>query len=268
MSADTAKDRMTKVKLTREVRFSIAPGLLDEPNYNSWAGWPSAGVVAPYLVLRCTVSGPLDSNSSYVCNIKLIDDLVRKSIIRPICSSPEKFRTAESILGFAQAELNDKIPDHLGIDQVDIKTTPYLSHTWNCENPGMILVTQQFEFSASHRLHNPKLSDEENRSLFGKCNHPNGHGHNYVIDITWRKASESEIPLVSLEAKVKELIVDRLDHKNLNEDIDVFKKLNPTVENITQTIFDWLDGYFDDATLHRVRVYETPKTWAEVSAQS
>ena len=74
------------------------------------------------------------------------------------------------------------------------------------------------------------------------------------------------MPFTSLEefeATVKERVIDRLDHKHLNHDIEYFADINPTVENIAEAVFEWLDGCFGEATLERVRVYETPKTWAE-----
>jgi 6-pyruvoyltetrahydropterin/6-carboxytetrahydropterin synthase len=134
----------------------------------------------------------------------------------------------------------------------------------------MISLTQQFEFSAAHRLHCDRLSDEENRALFGKCNNPEGHGHNYVVEVTVDGGVDPNGQLVDLhafEAAVKRAVVDRLDHKHLNRDIEDFTKTNPTVENIAIAIWHWLDEEFKQSLggvrLTAVRVYETPKTWAE-----
>jgi 6-pyruvoyltetrahydropterin/6-carboxytetrahydropterin synthase len=71
--------------------------------------------------------------------------------------------------------------------------------------------------------------------------------------------------LGQFEETVKQRVIDQLDHKHLNLDVDYFSDLNPTVENIAAAVFEWLDGHFERATLERVRVYETPKTWAECS---
>ena len=129
----------------------------------------------------------------------------------------------------------------------------------------MVCLTQQFEFSAAHRLHCPELSDDENRKLFGKCNNPDGHGHNYVVEITIERDSAEQIDLPQFESTVKKLVIDRLDHKHLNKNVDYFSQINPSVENIAIAIWTWLDGQFDAATLSNVRVYETPKTWADYS---
>lgn len=133
----------------------------------------------------------------------------------------------------------------------------------------MILLTQQFEFSAAHRLHNPDLSDDQNRKLFGKCNNPHGHGHNYLVDITIGiddSAYGDSINLVSeLEATVRQHVIDRVDHRNLNVEIDEFASLNPTVENIAIVVWNWISNGRCPGILKNVRVYETPKTWADFS---
>ena len=131
----------------------------------------------------------------------------------------------------------------------------------------MVHLTQQFEFSASHRLHCDDFSEEQNRELFGKCNNPNGHGHNYVVEVTAARDINDQnrqvLSLSQFEATVKKLVVDRLDHKHLNQDVDYFQDVIPSVENITIAIWNWLIGQLGDAELKCVRVYETPKTWAE-----
>lgn len=135
----------------------------------------------------------------------------------------------------------------------------------------MIVLTRQYEFSAAHRLHNPQLSDAENRELFGKCNNPLGHGHNYVVEISILTGRDQ--PTLSggnsvtgaLDERVRLHVIDRLDHKNLNEEIGEFRQLNPTVENIALVIWNWLGELPLPGKLKNVRVYETPKTWADHS---
>ncbi len=129
----------------------------------------------------------------------------------------------------------------------------------------MITLTQQFEFSAAHRLHSARLSDDDNRRVFGKCNNPHGHGHNYILDVSLQ--TPEDYPLALMESTVKESVIDRLDHKHLNKDVELFRSLNPTVENIAVVIWELLEGRFGAATLTGVRLYETPKTWVDVSAE-
>lgn len=137
----------------------------------------------------------------------------------------------------------------------------------------MIQLTQQFEFSAAHRLHCDTLSDEENKALFGKCNNPSGHGHNYVVEVTLgreivdAKQVENTNGLIEFEKIVKAQVIDRLDHKHLNEDIEYFSNVNPSVENISVAIWNWLEEPISklaatDCQLVSVKVFETPKTSA------
>ena len=153
------------------------------------------------------------------------------------------------------------------ITRIQLATSPFLHFAINSAEPKMICLTQQFEFSASHRLHCGELSADENQNLFGKCNNPNGHGHNYVVEVTVARQiddrSDQVIHLGEFETKVKRLVVDRLDHKHLNEDVDYFNDVIPSVENIAIAIWNWLDGELGATSLECVRVYETPKTWAE-----
>jgi 6-pyruvoyltetrahydropterin/6-carboxytetrahydropterin synthase len=135
----------------------------------------------------------------------------------------------------------------------------------------MVGLTRSFEFSAAHRLGCPDLSDEENRRLFGKCSHPGGHGHNYVLEVTVRGTPSRETGLIvalsRLDAIVKARVVDAFDHKNLNVDCAEFAELNPTVENIARVIWRRLHGALDPVELAVVRVWETPKTCAEYSGE-
>ena len=134
----------------------------------------------------------------------------------------------------------------------------------------MVRLSQKFEFSASHRLHNPALSPEENRETFGKCNNPHGHGHNYEVQVTLSgipDESGSLIPVPRFEQIVAQTVIDRFDHRNLNVELPEFATLIPTVENIAMTIFRLLKPAFEaeQVTLAAVTVWETPKTWCEYS---
>src|SRR4030042_2438983 len=100
----------------------------------------------------------------------------------------------------------------------------------------MIYITRREVFSASHRLYNEKLSDEENEKIFGKCSNPNGHGHNYTLEVV--VAGEVDpltgyvIDLSKLKKIIKENVTHKLDHKNLNVDVDFLKDILPSPENI------------------------------------
>ncbi|MDW8262791.1 MAG: 6-carboxytetrahydropterin synthase, partial [Phycisphaerales bacterium] len=136
------------------------------------------------------------------------------------------------------------------------------------EQPMFTRLSQKFEFSASHRLHNPSLSDEENRRIFGKCNNPLGHGHNYELQVTIRgRADGSDLiaGLPELESIVHESVIARFDHRNLNLEVPEFAQRIPSVENIARVIYEILQPRFSAAgrELASVTVWETPKTWCE-----
>ena len=132
----------------------------------------------------------------------------------------------------------------------------------------MIRLSEKFEFSATHRLHNPAVSEEENRRIFGKCNNPHGHGHNYELQVTLRGEPDAGgllIDIPQFERIVASTVIARFDHKNLNVELPEFRELIPTVENIAMTIYRLLKPAFagERAKLAAVTVWETPKTWCE-----
>jgi 6-pyruvoyltetrahydropterin/6-carboxytetrahydropterin synthase len=123
-------------------------------------------------------------------------------------------------------------------------------------------LTKRYRFSASHRLHTPKLSEEENRRVYGKCNSPYGHGHNYVVEVTLagpvKPATGMIANLAELDPFVEEQVVEAFDSKYLNEEIVEFQHVVPTTENICKEIFRLLKK-FRPARVERVRVEETSK---------
>jgi 6-pyruvoyltetrahydropterin/6-carboxytetrahydropterin synthase len=133
-----------------------------------------------------------------------------------------------------------------------------------------IAVYRKAHFNAAHRLHNPDWSDEKNQQVFGKCNSPNYHGHNYEMEVKVvgevDPATGYLIDLGILKNIIKENIEDRFDHKNLNLDTEEFKNLNPTAENICYVIWNILREHLDDKYEVGVRLYETPRNYVEYPA--
>lgn len=264
------------IRLTREVRFSVDrdwAGRIEfsRPVTNSWGGWPSAVGLVPYLRLRATVAGEPDPLTGYLCNIARLDRLLREHAIP--CAAEQLQRCgwrvqAERLLADVWGQIEPRAPAGTVLMRLELLATPHLRYAIEREEPTMVLLTQQFEFSAAHRLHCPELSDEENRRIFGKCNNASGHGHNYLLDVTVAgepdAASGALVPLPKLEQIIRETVIEPLDHKHLNHDVDQFRNLNPSVENIARVIWGMLAPHMPPgARLHSVRVYETPKTWAE-----
>jgi 6-pyruvoyltetrahydropterin/6-carboxytetrahydropterin synthase len=122
-------------------------------------------------------------------------------------------------------------------------------------------ITRRLTFSAAHRLHSDKLSAEENRKIFGKCNQPNGHGHNYEVEVTVAgpidAATGMVFNLTDLKDVMEDVIEHDIDHKNLNMDVPAFKTLNPTAENIAVVLWNLLEKRLKPGLLHEVKLIET-----------
>lgn len=260
-------------RLTREVRFAVNPGqeysLAAKPT-NSYGGFPSPRGFGPYLTLQCTLSGELDPQSNYLINIRDIDAQVRQIAIPLAYDAIHRAQPLSPDVFTAQAF--EKLRDSwIGttLECVRLAVNPYLSYSVIAGEAPMIRVSQKFEFSATHRLHNPALTDAQNIQTFGKCNNPHGHGHNYELQVTLRgKPGQSGLlsDLPQFEAIVARTVIDKFDHKNLNIELPEFAALIPTVENIAAVIYKLLKPQFAGATqLASVTVWETPKTWCEYS---
>ncbi len=121
-------------------------------------------------------------------------------------------------------------------------------------------LTRRYSFAASHRLHSPKLSEEENWRVYGKCNHPYGHGHNYVLEVTVSGPVDPATGMVAhlgeLDAFVGREVLEVFDHKYLNEEIAAFRERVATSENLCRELYDRLRA-FPGARLERVRLEET-----------
>ena len=131
----------------------------------------------------------------------------------------------------------------------------------------IVYLTRKAEFSASHLYHNPDFSPEENQRIFGNRNNPNGHGHNYVLEVTVKGEVDTTTGFVVDLKKLKDLmhseVLDALDHRFLNKEIPEFLTLIPTTENIAIVCWQRLAPKLTAAKLHRVRVYETPDLFAD-----
>ena len=131
----------------------------------------------------------------------------------------------------------------------------------------MLYLTRKIEFSASHLYHNPAMSAEENRRIFGKCNNPHGHGHNYVLEVT--VAGEPDIKtgmimdLQELKGVLQREVIERMDHRFLNYEVAELKGKIPTTETVAMTIWNLLEPKIGPARLHRVRLYETPDLFVD-----
>jgi 6-pyruvoyltetrahydropterin/6-carboxytetrahydropterin synthase len=138
-------------------------------------------------------------------------------------------------------------------------------------NDGLkVVFGRRYRFAASHRLHSEQLSDEENSRVYGKCNNPYGHGHNYVVEISVSGAVDPAtgmiVNLTDLDQFVQAEVIEPFDHKSLNEDVAAFRAAVPTTENLCKEIFNRLQ-HFPLAKLERVRVEETSNNAFEYAGE-
>lgn len=133
-----------------------------------------------------------------------------------------------------------------------------------------IAAYRKAHFNAAHRLHNPAWSDEKNREVFGLCNNPNFHGHNYELEVKVAGEVDPEtgylIDLGLLRDIIRVEVEERFDHKNLNLDTEEFKSLNPSAENICYVIWQLIRKRLDTKYELWVRLYETPRNFVEYPA--
>ena len=126
-----------------------------------------------------------------------------------------------------------------------------------------MIVTARLTFSAAHRLNNPKYDAEWNRRTYDKCDNPKGHGHNYALVVSVKGRIDPEtgmvIDLKKLKDIVRQHVIDRVDHTNLNEDVDFLRGVIPTAENLARAFWQQLAGAIPDGELHEVALQETEK---------
>lgn len=136
----------------------------------------------------------------------------------------------------------------------------------------MIYVTRKVHFNAAHRLHNPEKPEEWNRRVYGKCNHPNWHGHNYELEVVVCGMPHPDtgyvIDLGRLKKIVEEQIILPCDHKNLNMDVPFLKGIIPTAENLAKKFYEQLkkpveEAAAEESRLYSVKLYETERNFAE-----
>ena len=134
-----------------------------------------------------------------------------------------------------------------------------------------VTVTRRLMFNAAHRVHNPALPDDENARLFGKCNNPNWHGHNYTLDVSVRGAVDERtgyvIDLGELKRIVNDRVVDRADHRNFNIDVDFMHGVIPTSENIIVAMWRELEPAIRPQTLVKLVLWETPNNYVEYAGE-
>lgn len=255
------------LELTRTVRFCIAgDGTLSSGSgrHNTFAAWPAMRGLGRYYEAHVTCRGEADAVTGYFINIKRIDEAVREAVLPALATYD-----AMGPLGELMRRMMRSLREPLGgaAMRLTLQLTPTYSLSIEEDDMASVSMTQQYEFAAAHRLHVPAMTEPENLRVFGKCNNPAGHGHNYRLEVTVRcpidqAAGGTIMPVEALDELVDRMVVQRFDHKNLNMDTVEFASRNPSVENIAQVICGLLEGPVKatGCELEQVRVWETGKT--------
>ena len=130
-----------------------------------------------------------------------------------------------------------------------------------------VTITRRLLFNAAHRVHNPALSDAENQALFGKCNNPNWHGHNYTLDVSVKGDVDEKtgyvVDLAKVKAIVEREVVNKVDHKNFNLEVDFMQGVIPTTENIVVAMWRVLEPAIAPARLSKLVLWETANNYVE-----
>jgi len=274
--------------LRRRVAFAAGhaywlPNKTDDENRALFGEFASRWGHGHNYVVEAAVAGLIDEASGMVVNITDVDRVLKQHVTGPLSDRHLTYEvphfadtppTLENIARYVADRFSANFHDPAAkLARVTVWESPTLWAALDLEgDPAMIALTRAFDFAAAHRLHAPALSDEENRSVFGKCNNPRGHGHNYGVEVTVGGEPDPVtgmiVDLSALDAVLEQEVMDRFDHKHLNDDTPDFAELNPTSENLTRVIFDHLrDKIPAPARLLKVVVRETDRNYFEYTGE-
>lgn len=262
------------IELTRDVRFFLNgpdPRRMyeQEPSRaNGFSAWPAARGLGRFYQLRVRCRGQVHPLTGYFINIKQIDTAVRQHVIPCLEAQLDTTRPSATLgVGGLLRQMLALLQPPLEhtVHSLRLDLSPFHSIAITSDAMNHVIIRQQFEFAAAHRLHVPSLDEDENKRIFGKCNHPSGHGHNYRLEVAVRAPIEHDgqtLLVEHLDQRVDEVVISRLDHKHLNIDVPQFATLNPSCENIAKVVWDMLKDNLADlnVTLDEVVVWETSKT--------
>lgn len=255
------------ISLSRTVRLMITPGQdTSDASVNSFAALVTTPGLGAYyeFILHC--SGPPEARTGFVESIYEMDRAVQGTLAPRI--SKALLTSDASPIAILKASIPG-MKDHLTstLNRVDWQLSPTYRISMETIDMSNFLLAQQYQFAASHRLHNPDYDEDVNRAVFGKCCNPNGHGHNYRLEVEVKVSGEEGQPgygfsIMDLDKVVHEHVIEDYDHTYLNLDVDEFSDCNPTVENITLMCHKRLENPLQQhgVSLHRVRLWETEKT--------
>lgn len=140
------------------------------------------------------------------------------------------------------------------------------------EKPRLLYITRKEHFNAAHKLYNPKWTEEQNEAVFGRCANRNWHGHNFDLYVTVKGIPDPDtgfvIDLKTLKKIIKEKVVDKLDHRNINEDVDFMQGQMASIENLVVAIWEQIEPELENCRLHCIKLYETERNYVEYYGES
>jgi len=222
-------------------------------------------------VCEATVGGPLDERTGMAINVKELDaalaatlaPLDHRFLNEELPALAGRNPTTEVLATLVRDDLAARVAAQpVQVEQVRLYETEEL---WaDADGGDEVSLTRVYGFSAAHRLHSPALTEDENRALFGKCNNPHGHGHDYRLEVTVRGSVAPHtgmvVDLARLDAVVHEQLVDRWDHRHLNHEVPELSGVNPTSENVVVAAWQLLAPHVGPARLEKLVLWETPKS--------
>jgi 6-pyruvoyltetrahydropterin/6-carboxytetrahydropterin synthase len=228
-----------------------------------------------FFSLWVELGGRIDEQTGFVVNLSDIDAVCRENAV-PLIDKAVKatFKRGENISLTAITGILKDCRDAVTgrflpakVVSMALNINPYRNVKIFTENENVIHYSEKFEFAAMHKLWNDSFSEQENFAAFGKCANPAGHGHNYIVEVRVEIAGAEKFRQGDFQHIVDQNLIELLDHKNLNADVEYFKTNNPTVENITTFAWDKLVGKFDAAMLEEITIWENDRAYCSYRGQ-
>ncbi len=273
--------------LTRQTAFEAShynriPELSDAENFALFGPAANPSSHGHNYILEVMVKGDVDADDGMVINLVLLNALLKTEVLAnydhkhlnsqhpTFAKAPHLLPTNENIVLDIWCRVAAALPAGV-LHRVRLYESATQFADYYGEGP-MVYLTKVYEFSAAHRLHSHTLSDVENREIFGKCNNPAGHGHNYILEVTVKGEVDERTGLVVglqlLDEVVEKEVYARFDYKHLNVDTPEFETCNPTSENFVKVLWDVLEPNLRPVVLHRLRLRETPKNHFDYYGES
>jgi 6-pyruvoyltetrahydropterin/6-carboxytetrahydropterin synthase len=212
--------------------------------------------------LWVTLEGQAGEGTGFLVNVAEIKAALRRDLEEREVTAKEP----GDLFRWARKVVREKFGEFKLI-RLKLDMSEQMSVAGGVEDDDMVEITKKYELAAAHKLWNDEWDQKRNFEVFGKCSNPRGHGHNYTLEVTIQGKPDSRTGLIASQQEIDKIvegrIIERFDHKNLNEDTAEFAELVPTVENMAKVFFELLEGEFETGRLVRVAVWETPSTYAE-----